>query len=494
MATLSEKAPARRKPAARSKAKAIKDDKIPFYRQPEDLTLERWQAGLRKQFGKDSAFIMENLGEHSVFSDFNVRNPETKNTYRVAIRSLGDSGNFCSCMDFKTNRLGVCKHIGFVLDRLSKKRGYKGIIKKGFHQTHSSIYLDYRNGRKIRLSIGSENEAEFRQLAEKYFDADLAILPESFPVFEKILEEARRLYEGFRCYDDALEFVLAQREMLRRNARLDQIFPQGIESEAFDNLLKIKLYPYQKQGVLFAARAGRCLLADEMGLGKTVQAIAAAELFRKEFGAARVLVVCPTSLKYQWKSEIERFSDLTAHVVEGGLPSRKKQYRELGDFFTIAGYQTVANDLHDLNALEFDLILLDEAQRIKNWATKTSAAIKKLRSPHAIVLTGTPLENKLEELYSIVQFIDQFRLGPLYSFLNRYLVKNENGKVVGFRHLKEISVSLADLMLRRTKKQVLKELPKRQDKTLLVPMTQEQWAMHNGLKEEVAKLVAKWQR
>ena len=476
------------------KKKPPKEKKIPFNRQPEDLSLERWQIALRKQFGKDSSFTFENTGHHPVFSDFTVRNPDTSNAYQVAIRSSDDSANFCSCMDFKTNRLGVCKHIAFLLHKLENKRGNKRILKAGYRQPHSSIYLDYREGRKIKLSIGTEQEAGFQKFAIKYFDKNLALKQESFSVFETILEEARGIHEGFRCYDDALEFVLGHRELLRRNARIDQLFPQGADSPIFEKMLSASLYRYQREGVLFAARAGRCLLADEMGLGKTIQAIAAAQLFKKEFGVARVLIVCPTSLKYQWKSEIERFTDSTVHVVEGTALRRHREYRESEAFFTIAGYHTVANDLRQLNDLEFDLLILDEAQRIKNWQTKISAAIKRLQSTYAFVLTGTPLENKLEELYSIMQVIDQYRLPPLYQFLHRYQVTDENGKVVGFKNLKEISVNLSDVLLRRRKKQVLQELPKRMDKTLLVPMTTDQMDLHRGYADEVARLVAKWQR
>ena len=154
-----------------------------------------------------------------------------------------------------------------------------------------------------------------------------------------------------------------------------------------------------------------------------------------------------------------------------------------------------ANDLKYINQTEPDLIILDEAQRIKNWKTKTSIAIKKLRSDFAIVLTGTPIENKLEELYSIMQFIDQFKLGPLYHFIKRYQLNDpESGKVIGYQNLKEIGIRLKDTLIRRTKKQVLLQIPKRQDKILLVPMTEEQREMHQEFGDTVAKLVHKWRR
>ncbi|HFA50887.1 MAG TPA: ATP-dependent helicase [Bacteroidetes bacterium] len=474
--------------------KKRKEKKISYHRQPEEMPLATWQAGLRKQYGKESAFTMTNIGGHRVFSDWSVRNPETGNTYKVAIRSRDDSANFCSCMDYKTNRLGVCKHIGFVLHKLENMH-VKRILKAGYVQSHSSIYLDYRNGRKVKLSIGTEDREEYEKLAKKYFDSNFEMTATGFSKFEKMLTEAKKINGTFRCYDDALEFVLGQRDLLSRNAKIDRLFAKGTDSPLFDKLTTVKLYGYQKEGVLFAARAGRCLIADEMGLGKTMQAIAAAELYQQKFGATKVLVTCPTSLKYQWKTEIERFTKNKAHVVEGTIIKRRQQYAEVTAPYMIVGYHTVKNDLQQLNDLDFDILILDEAQRIKNWATQISTAIKKLKTNYAFVLTGTPLENKLEELYSIMQVIDQFRLPPLYLFLEKYQVKDENsGRVVGFKDLKNISHVLSDVLLRRTKKQVLTQLPKRMDKTLLVPMTEDQMIIHDEYKEVVAKLVAKWMR
>ncbi|WP_435353797.1 DEAD/DEAH box helicase [Emticicia sp. SJ17W-69] len=476
------------------KKKVEVSKKIPYYRKPENLTLDQWQIGLRKQFGQDNEFLISNIGQEKFFSDFYVTNNATNNSYKVAIRSADDSQNFCECLDFKTNRLGVCKHISATMQYLSKIHGSKKAFKDGFQPHYSSVYLDYRNGREIKIRVGLEQKEAYLALAKTYFDQNFVLKPASFGVFELFLEEANKLSNSFRCYPDALDFVIAERDKTRRRDYLWRIMPDGDEDKAFDGLLKVPLFPYQRKGVFFAALAGRSLITDEMGLGKTLQGIATAELYRKELGINRVLIVCPTSLKYQWKSEIEKFTDSVVHVVEGPLLKRKAQYEFSEAFYVIVSYHAVTNDLDLLNKMEADMVILDEAQRIKNWKTKVSQQIKKLVTPYAIVLTGTPLENKLEELYSISQFIDVYRLGPIYRFLNQYQITDDAGKVVGYKNLREISEKLSDILIRRTKKEVLSQLPKRMDKNLFVPMTQEQMDMHNDLGDNVAKLVNKWRR
>ncbi len=485
--------PSKSKAAKKKKVETPK--KIPYYRKPDSLTLDQWQVGLRKQFGQDNEFVVSNIGAEKIFSDFQVTNNATNNSYKVAIRSTDDSRNFCECLDFKTNRLGVCKHISATIQHLGSVHGSKKAFKEGGSQPHySSVYLDYRNGREIKLRIGSENQAAFSALGKTYFDQDFVLKPASFGVFELFLEEAKKLSESFRCYPDALDFVIGERDKNRRRDYLWRIMPDGDTDKAFDKLLKVPLFPYQRKGVFFAALAGRSLIADEMGLGKTLQAIATAELYKNELGINRVLIVCPTSLKYQWKSEIEKFTDSSVHVMEGTLLKRKVQYEATDAFYVIVSYHTMTNDLDLLNKMEADMVILDEAQRIKNWKTKVSQQIKKLVTPHAIVLTGTPLENKLEELYSITQFIDVFRLGPMYRFLNQYQTTDDSGKVIGYKNLHEITKILSDILIRRTKKEVLSQLPKRMDKNLFVPMTQEQMEIHNELGDNVAKLVNKWRR
>ena len=295
-------------------------------------------------------------------------------------------------------------------------------------------------------------------------------------------------------YGDALEWVdreIAAAESLAFEAKELRLLEQG--KLPLDNLLKVPLYPFQMRGVLFAAGRGRTIIADDMGLGKTIQAIGAAELLARHRGISRALVICPASVKHQWLTEINRFSDRSAVVIDGSSERRTALYNSEA-FFKIVNYELVRRDLDSVSALLPDLIVLDEAQRIRNWETATARTIKLLRSRYALVLTGTPLENKLEELYSVVQFVDGRRLGPAFRFLSEHRQVNENGKLIGYRNLDQVREKLAPILLRRRRDQVLKDLPPRTDKIFRVPMSPEQAVYYGDQQKIVAALVRKMER
>ncbi|MFO0969425.1 MAG: DEAD/DEAH box helicase [Gemmataceae bacterium] len=211
----------------------------------------------------------------------------------------------------------------------------------------------------------------------------------------------------------------------------------------------------------------------------------------RHLGVERVLIICPTSLKHQWEREIERFTDRSVQVIGGLQPMRQMQFRTPA-FFKIMNYDTVHADLDLIRAWEPELVILDEAQRIKNWNTRVARSVKRIDSPYAIVLTGTPLENRLEELVSIVQFVDRFRLGPTYRLMHDHQVTDEHGKVVGYRDLDRIGKTLEPVLLRRRKDMVLSQLPKRIDNNIFVPMTPQQGEMHAENRDIVARIVYKW--
>lgn len=469
--------------------------KISRQRQPDIISIEDWQIQLRRQYGRDQDFVLEKLGQEPFFGEYLVFNPLSDGRYRIRIGGLAPGENICSCPDFSTNDLGTCKHIEFALGKIETQRGAKSAFKRGFQPHYSELYLDYAGARCVRFRAGAACSAALRELANAIFDADSsnALAPQRYAMLPEFLGAAQAAGDDMRCRDDALDFIAEWRDAQERARVLDGHYPSGASSAALAGLLKVDLYPYQAQGALFAARAGRCLIGDEMGLGKTVQAIAAAELMIRHFGAQRVLIICPTSLKHQWQREIMRFAGRDAQTIQGVRPARELQFAQ-DSVCKITNYELLARDLDLINAWAPDLVIVDEAQRIKNWNTIAARALKRIACPYAIVLTGTPLENRLEELLSIVQFVDRHRLGPTWRLLHQHQSRDDNGRVIGYRDLDRIGATLAPIMLRRRKAEVLDQLPARVDKTLFVPMTAQQMACHDDHGAIVKRIVHRWRQ
>src|SRR5262245_48986142 len=449
--------------------------------------LREEQIDLRRQRAVEGKFKIQNLGRNRVFSDYQVTNPASGGVYRVSIRGFEVGDNSCTCPDFRKNTLGTCKHVEAVLAVLKAETPAQLRTRKAT-VSRPEVYLHYGEQLRLGLHLPPRYSDQLRDLATKFFDERGLWRPDGW--YGDLVAALETVPEEVTIFSDAMEFMdreIERREMAEREKQL----VQQLEKGKLDlDLLKAPLYPYQARGALFAAYRGRCILGDDMGLGKTVQTLAAAELLVRERGIERVLVVAPASVKYQWESEIRRFNDRPVQVIEGGQEMRAEQYTR-PTFYRLINYELVLRDLDQLNAWHADLIVLDEAQRIKNWEAKISRAVKKLQSRYAIVLTGTPLENKLEELYSIVQFVDDRRLGPAFEFLSEHRVLDDKGNLTGYRNLDRIRERLAPILLRRTRAEVLGQLPERTDSTRYVELTDAQRGPYEEQQVNLARLLAK---
>ncbi|MBN2293745.1 MAG: SWIM zinc finger family protein, partial [Pirellulales bacterium] len=261
------------KPTKKSEKKARKKTatrKLSRLRKPKEMTLDDWQVGLRRQFGVKQEFKLKNIGSEPIFSEFNVTNPQTERTYRVAIRGCGLGENFCSCPDYAVNTLGTCKHIEFVLGRLSRRRGGKTALAAGFQPDYSQVYLQYGAQRRVVFKRGTDCPADFGKYAKRFFDSNGILKRDAAGRFNLFLKRISSIDHEVRCYDDVLCTIAEMRDREWLAESVDKAFPRGSKSAAFKRLLKTQLFPYQREGALFAARAGRSLIADDMGLGKTI--------------------------------------------------------------------------------------------------------------------------------------------------------------------------------------------------------------------------------
>jgi superfamily II DNA or RNA helicase len=450
------------------------------------------QIAERRERARDAIAKVLERPSREPYGDYRVKSASGK-TYRVAMRGPGLFENYCSCPDFAVNTLGTCKHIEGLLLRLRKRHG-NGLERQAYARSRASISLQYGEAIDVRLRSPTVSPPALQELAGQYFDAAGLLRPEHFRSFHQVIEAFRKADLEAVIYSDVLEYLDRENE-LAEGLDLERQLLAGLSraGDPLKGVLKTKLLPYQERGAIFAACRGRVVLADDMGLGKTVQALAAAELLRRRRGIARVLVVAPASVKYQWKTEIEKFTDLPVQVIDGSLPRRRELYAS-PKFFNLSSYELVLKDVRYMHELAPDLIILDEAQRIRNWTTATARTIKQLKSRYAFVLTGTPLENKLEELFSVVEFIDGRRLGPAFRFLHEHRTEDENGRLIGYRGLDRIHHQLAPILLRRTRQEVLKDLPQRTDQILHVSLTPQQAEPYWEQNDILAALMRKWER
>ncbi len=425
---------------------------------------------------------------HPVFSNFRVKSPSGL-SYTVEIRDVRGRQFACDCVDFRINGLGTCKHVEAVLLQLQAR--YKRLFKEAMSSGSDRIEVMLDHGAdtvrvlhgKVRLPRGvSKWFGEDGRLAagtpevavEALRSLSVGDLPEI-----RISQELNPWLENRRRVEE--------RKQLRREYELKV---QSGEWPAHETT--VPLFPYQREGMLHLAFTERALLADEMGLGKTIQAIAACALLHRLGQAHRVLVVTPASLKTEWEEQIGRFTTLDYQLVFGGKIRRLDAYRRKAGlpFFTIVNYEQMVPDALDVNErLCPDVVVLDEAQRIKNWSTKTAQAVKRLRSRYAFVLTGTPIENRIDELQSLMDFLHPSVLGPLFRFNRDFYELDERGRPVGYRNLDVLHQRIKPFMLRRRKAEVETELPERTDRNRFVQMTELQKQNYAAHEQQVMKLV-----
>ncbi len=394
--------------------------------------------------------------------------------YLITLHDPADNRGHCTCPDFLTNRLGTCKHLIYILDMIKKQKDFHKRIDKERFPFVDIFWDSVHDQPRLFFERPWPKIKDIQDHLKKFFGDDGLFtgknIGELMPLIS-LLNGNKRVRVQEPVLDRLDDYL--QQEQLNQLAEKD--FPSLDKVSA-------KLYPYQIDGVKFGLYKKAVLIGDEMGLGKTLQAVTLGLLKKELFGFERILVITLASLKDQWKREIEKFTDEKAVVVEGGPRQRQTTYRRDPSLFKITNYEAVLRDVTIISRFSPQLVILDEAQRIKNFNTKTAEAVKSIPRKHSLVLTGTPLENKLEDVYSIVQFLDPCMLSPLWKFAADHfmLSRNKKGKILGYRNLDMLHEKLKTVVIRRRKEDVLSELPEEIVNNYYIELTSKQQKMHAG--------------
>ncbi len=256
---------------------------------------------------------------------------------------------------------------------------------------------------------------------------------------------------------------------------------KGVPSVDLPKVLQAELRPYQKDGFDFLAHLVQIklggILADDMGLGKTLQTLTWLGWLkeRNTKNPKPSLVICPASVLHNWRREAEKFTpNLKVLVLESGAARHNLRKQIPQNDIIVTNYALLRRDLEELNKFAFRAVILDEAQFIKNPGAQVTQSVKQLKSENRIALTGTPLENRLLDLWSIVDFVQPGYLGNQEHFLDTYEPRGGNAESEQRIARKRLSAKLRPLLLRRLKKHVAKDLPDRIEERLDCPLGDEQ--------------------
>ncbi|MBN2495417.1 MAG: DEAD/DEAH box helicase [Deltaproteobacteria bacterium] len=442
--------------------------------------------------------------------------------YRTLLLGVEPLAGSCDCPDYQRSGLGLCKHLLVVLDELagkpkkwSRARQEQSRIEPRTEQprlvwdpvrplTGPGDWLQRVGWLPGMEARGRSPGGRTAEAASRWFTAndggpatlagqDLeepAIRTELVEDLQRFLRyEVRRARSGLPSDPVLAPLLEDERARLRQAAELQPVHGQ-VKGPL--KTLKRRVYPYQLEGVQRFLERGVHLLADDMGLGKTVEAIAACHVLWHQGRVSRGLIVVPASLKTQWQREWQAWTDIPVQVVDGSPKDRAAIYHHSKQGFLVANYEQVLRDLPLMHRFRPELMVLDEAQRIKNWATKTAAYIKQLKPPLRLVLTGTPMENRLEELASIMDWVDdraiepKWRLGPWHA-----VAAGGRKEIGGARNLQTLRTRMAHCLTRRVRQEVLDQLPPRTDTRIPVPMTEDQQSAHDELNQPIAQLLAR---
>ena len=357
----------------------------------------------------------------------------------------------------------------------------------------SYIELDARRTRKDAgrfskiLVLDLEKVSKIVQLFDEIGVKQLTDHTEKRPLWNLVTIDPMTfngLPVDFKMSDQLLEI---RRQMLGEVELKASPVPKDVQAS---------LRPYQTEGVQWLERLRTMylngILADDMGLGKTLQAISAITQHHESNKDAHSLIICPTSLLYNWQEEIHKFNPKLKVMVVDGVPSQRKKL--LGRFHefdvVITSYTLLQKDIETYSQTAFSYAILDEAQHIKNRGTRNAKSVKMIQAAHRLILTGTPIENSLEDLWSLMDYLMPGFLSTFDRFMEKFVRSSGDQHKENLEYLRG---KISPFIMRRMKADVLKDLPPIDELTYHCQLSNQQMELYKSYAEaardELVKLV-----
>lgn len=343
------------------------------------------------------------------------------------------------------------------------------------------IILDVKDGQlRLRFEYEKKRVERCREIPGRWYD----------PVNKENLFPLSSLDKILEAFPKAQ--LAPEIEDLIAAAEIDYIIPDEPQTNLCESLpFAEKLRPYQKADIEFIKTRPNALNGLEMGLGKTLEALAIAELEK----AQRVLIICPNTAKFNWRDEVDKWlPGETRVVVEGDKKTRTAQIHRGGERFVIINYAGARIHGGQLAALSWDMMVVDEAHHIKNRKAKQTRAIKGINAKRKLLMTGTPIMNAADELWSLLNFLEPRTYTSYWKFVEQYCVTTErwlnNGKrkfvqITGYQNLGKLRHELLPIMVRRRKDEVLKDLPPQVHQKFSIELEADQRRLYDEAEEAI---------
>lgn len=365
---------------------------------PEGMTIEEWQIALRRENAREANFTVEHLDDNRIWGDYLVSSGPGR--YRTAFRGVYSDRNFCSCLDFRTNGLGTCKHLEAVT--LFLQQTVPGYPWAGMTYTpsYTSVYVSYKGGRSIRMRIGSEFIEEYLKLYKRFF-TDEGILPEEhYSKLTEIEQIGKTISTSFRMYDDVLEYAKSQLEVLHWRHDLLEVYPE--ERIPWDKHVLSDSHEALERMLYTSCYAGNGLfVAGNPSVMPHLIARLAEEIYQGvEHHRTGYIIVSGERELRQWQTTLAKYEELRRLPIQ-----------------ILTQPQFVAQINEDHQAATFAYI--DNAIGMKNWQNTLSLAIKRLSIEHLYMHVDTLTTLTPVQLSSILQHISPFIIGPFYKFIHQ---------------------------------------------------------------------------
>jgi SNF2 family DNA or RNA helicase len=415
-------------------------------------------------------------GDHILTNENGVK-------YKIFLRDFENETGYSSSMDARLNKLGTTKHIMYAFRTLQENKALFNKLDKTY--PFIEIFCDPLNDYKITWHYPLPMPLEEQLLISRFFKKSAFVENDEITHLLDFIGEADQ-HPNICIRPEVIEKIEAAFEKKMLTQLSEKHTPNF-------SAINATLYDYQKEGIHFALFRKIAIIADEMGLGKTIQAIGTAVFKKDVFGFSKTLVVCPASLKEQWKKEIEKFTTEKALIITGSPEEREQQYKNPDYFFFIVNYETVLRDQLAMNKAGIDLLILDEAQRAKNYETKTVSSLKNIKAKHKLVITGTPIENRLIDIFSIMGILDPEFFGPLWEFSYQHCLfdPNKPNKINGYYDLQKLNTKLAEVLIRREKRKVIDQLPNVRQMDIPLNLSPLQADYHASYAKGLAQIIRK---